>query len=146
MSKVYGETTRRIIELRHSNPCATLQEIGNGVGISREAVRMVLNNVGLPTTHYKQHSLCLNCGKPIYKKRYGKFVPFCDTKCRSMYYRIDVECSICHKLFTLYRSHLLARLNRNKLGMIFCSNSCKGKWSGLNYGFGSRKRRKGMKL
>ena len=46
---------KKVIRIRMANPCATLQQIGDEVGVSRERVRQILSRAKLPTSHYKLH-------------------------------------------------------------------------------------------
>lgn len=46
-------TNKKVIKIRKENPCATLQQIGDEVGVSRERVRQILSRAKLPTARYK---------------------------------------------------------------------------------------------
>jgi hypothetical protein len=61
------EARDRVRELRLDNPQATLQEIGNSCGISRERVRQILASEGLPTSarRAKIFKICKACGKKL---------------------------------------------------------------------------------
>ena len=62
---------RIIIMARLANPGATLEGIGHDVGVSREYVRQVLKQAGLPTVSDKRRQplkLCLTCGKRLNSK------------------------------------------------------------------------------
>lgn len=76
------------------------------------------------------YSKCLYCDKPIPD---GK--EFCDSDCKYLYHQIPVRCSECGRIFHIYKSELMHRLNNRKVEEFFCSNICKGKHAGKNYGF-----------
>lgn len=44
-----SSTSKKVIKMRKENPRATLQQIGNKVGVSRERVRQILSRAKLPT-------------------------------------------------------------------------------------------------
>ena len=82
---------------RLKNPCATLQQIGNDIGITRERVRQILSEEGLNTSAWKQTYYCLNCDKEIATGR-----KFCSKRCDSDYTRIQIECPVCGKCHNPY--------------------------------------------
>jgi hypothetical protein len=102
-------TKQCVIDYRVANPKATLQQIGDTFGLSRERIRQILKMSGVPTrsTANKQMSvLCANCDAVI-------------TKTRSNLTRYLTD-------------------PRYK-GNHFCDNYCKGKYAGVHYGLGKRK-------
>ena len=111
---------------REANPCATLQQIGDKYGITRERVRQILLHDKLPTAAIieKRIIYCLNCGKETPNAK------FCNQECRYAYYHIEVLCSQCSKMFSLCQSSLIVRTKRSKTGLLFCSKQCWGKWLG----------------
>ena len=121
---------------REANPCATLQQIGDKYGVTREWVRQILSQEGLPTAAIIEKHLiyCLNCGKETSTPK------FCNLDCFSAYHHIEVVCSQCDKLFPLRRSTLIAHVKRNTSGLLFCSMRCQGKWASKNYGWGRKKK------
>ena len=124
-------TTEIVIKERKLNPCATLEQIGQKADVCRERVRQILNKKRLPTRHFVQHYICLQCGKNLaYRKQ-----PFCSKECRVIYNMIPMECSECGTVFYREKSFAFARLIRNKSGAMFCSKQCQGKYCAKNYGF-----------
>lgn len=96
---------QRIIDYRFANPKATLQQIGDAHGISRERVRQILKSAGAPTrsTFSKRISVeCANCEAVI-------------TRAHSVLER--------HLKDPRYK------------GRYFCNNFCKGQYAGKHYGF-----------
>lgn len=117
-----------VLEMRTKNPCATLQTIGDKVGVSRERVRQILKRDGLKTkaTSKRKVYLCLNCGKELD----GQRKKFCSRTCQYEYGHPLVECVECHKLFRVRIAQLL-RYERS-----FCSRECHGRWMGKKFGKG----------
>lgn len=125
--------------LRIKNPCLTLQQIADKVGLtSRERVRQILSEAGLQTIHYhnKKEVHCLKCGK-ITTHKY-----FCSLKCRGEYNHIQLECAECGKIIKRYPSQLLDRDNYHHNNGYFCSNVCKGKSFNKLYGWRGGSKRK----
>jgi len=60
-------TRTQVIELRVNNPRATLQQIGDNRHISRERVRQILQEEGLPTGAEvdRVFKFCKTCGKRL---------------------------------------------------------------------------------
>ena len=115
------------IQIRRDNPCATLQQIGDRLGISRERVRQVLVAASLPTHHYKQkHQVaCLQCGRTTTHRRY------CSMKCRYEYTHIWLECPQCHKMFRRPQTGLIHHPTEQN----YCSRQCLGGHLGRTYGW-----------
>ncbi len=125
--------TQAIIEIRKSNPCATLKQIGDKIGVTRERVRQILNENRLPTIHWKQKYLCIVCGSEIKERnRKWKHSAFCSVECGKKYHHPTLICDQCGKAFTRQLSYILR--TKNDAGT-FCSRQCYGKWLGRNYGF-----------
>ena len=120
------------IQARLNNPCATLEELGKKLGVSRERVRQVLKEskvVNVKAYHEKKLVYCLNCGTETDNQQ------FCSRDCWKKYKTIEVACSQCHGLFTIGQADLIARTKRHSISQIFCSYKCNGQWAGTNYGF-----------
>jgi len=123
------ERKKRVKNIRRNNPCATLQVIGDEVGLSRERVRQILKKEGLTTAHYIESPykfFCPECGKPTRWK-------FCNKQCRDKYLYIPVTCDNCGKINYRLQSTVLYRV-KNKLnlynGHYFCNKRCQGQWMG----------------
>lgn len=134
-----------IIELRKQSPCATLQTMGDKIGISKERVRQILKEAGLPTQRFRQQYLCCVCGGAILdRNRRTNHSPFCSHKCFHEYHNVVMVCDYCDKTFERRLSSVLAypcRLNKrnpklnSKGAGTFCSKKCHGQWFSKHYGF-----------
>ena len=127
----------KLAKIRWTNPCATLQEMGNRLGVSRERIRQMLNKMELPTRHYTDKKMvgCLECGNPIEE---GK--KFCDRKCQNAYNKILVTCNQCGKLIERIPSVVIFTERRVRMGYkgnFYCDRKCFGRWFGENYGRGT---------
>jgi endogenous inhibitor of DNA gyrase (YacG/DUF329 family) len=121
----------KVINLRKQRTCYTLQQIGNKFGHSKEWARQILQSNGMPTKHIKMPRLCSSCGKPITKNKTGLCF-----KCWANSHRITATCKECGKKFQKKESEIF----RNELD--FCSNKCKGKYIGREYGWGAHSPKK----
>jgi len=119
-------TVQAVVQMRIDNPGATLQDIGDKIGVSKQRVHRILREHDLQTRHCSQKLLyeCPVCGKISSHK-------FCSIECQKKWHQIIVECTNCGKLFTRSESELLGHY-RNSL---FCSRECFGKWISERYGF-----------
>lgn len=126
----------KLAKMRWTNPCATLQEMGDRFGVSKERVRQVLNEMDLPTRHFSEKKMvsCLKCGNPI---KEGK--EFCDRECQNDYNTILITCSQCGNLMERKACKTLLTENKIRLGYkgnFFCSKRCQGFWLAENHGYG----------
>jgi hypothetical protein len=127
-------TRKLILQKRKANPCATLEEIGSKVGVSKERVRQILNSENLPTKHWIQrYYICNRCGL-IFFAGHGQSRLFCTPRCRILYYQAILSCDECGKLFTLRYSQVRERVMRG-CQHFYCSRSCKGRAIGKKFGF-----------
>lgn len=126
----------KLARLRLQNPEATLQQLADSLGVSREAIRQMLKKLRLETVGYREYYCCETCGVRIHGfTTKGKYAPrFCSFTCLSMAHTAEVECSQCHTLFFISFSDLKARRRNNKLGLLFCSRECWGSYAGTHYG------------
>jgi len=117
------KTKELIIKYRTENPCINMQSIGHKLGVSREYVRYVLKNEGLPTKKFTQRYICLNCGDTIpYNHKL-----FCNRRCRREYSSITIECNNCGILFKRMCSDIIdshTRSNGKVRKHFFCSRQC----------------------
>lgn len=126
----------KLAKMRWMNPCATLQEMSDRFGVTRERIRQVLNEMELPTRHFSEKKMvgCLQCDNPI---REGK--EFCNRKCQNDYNTISISCSQCGKLMKRKACRTLLTESRIKLGYkgnFFCSKRCQGLWLAEKHGYG----------
>jgi len=106
----------------------SLREIGEELGVTRERVRQLLKNRGIPRpSRVYAYPICTICNLPNYRIR-GKYRPK---------YRRHQECQSvtlicpepCGKEFTLQRSDVrLHRERKAATNVWFCSKSCWTKW------------------
>ena len=123
----------KLAKIRWTNPCATLQEMGDRLGVSRERIRQMLNRLELPTRHYSEKKMvgCLQCGSPI---REGK--EFCNLKCHTAYNAIFVTCNQCGKLTRKTTARVISteqRVKKGYKGNYYCDRKCFGRWFGENH-------------
>lgn len=127
-----------IIRSRRENPCATLKDIGVINGVTKEYIRQVLQKAGHPTVAYRQHYLCIECGKDIGTRTKKRL--YCNRQCRSNYAHVQIACSQCGELKE-YRTkqviNLIEKWNRST-DLFFCSKICQGQWLGTNFGVGKK--------
>lgn len=127
-----------VLVMRQKNPCATLQEIGDRFGVTRERIRQILTENNLPTRHFVQNQyICLNCRQPFKRPHKGHL--FCSLKCRHDYAYIKIACTWCGKLNEYHAKTMLWKIQNNPLARgkaSFCDKHCQGKWLAANYGFG----------
>lgn len=140
-----------VVETRMRNPCATLQQMGDKYGVSREWIRQMLEPFNFPTGISQRilvSHTCPNCGGSK-----GYRAKLC-LKCYTKIHNIQLACSKCEQLFTRNLSEVIfqenvdpdKRPNKKPRQFWFCSHKCGGKWIGKHYGFGihpeHRRRRK----
>lgn len=139
---VAGEVRTHVIAIRKKDACATLQQIGDHVGVTRERIRQILVEANLRTSSIRrnQTKVCLNCGE-IYKAYRGKY--FCSLKCYYNYCKIPIVCDGCGNLFYRRKCDLIHYTPRRiKVGFkitnaSYCSSECFGRQIGKLYGFGA---------
>lgn len=124
-----------LIRIRTNNPCATLQQIGDKYGVTREAIRQRLNKIGIETKAMpipKPQYECLNCGILTYRR-----TGFCSKVCRHQYSYIKTECVVCGNIFTQNARYLIWAIKHYNAPIRghFCSKQCFGKWLATNHGF-----------
>lgn len=110
-------------------------DIASRMGCSREYVRLVLKQAGLPTRQPKKHYLCMVCGAEI-----SKYNRTCLCRsCFSKESKTALICDWCGCSYYVIKSVKKTVLKRNKYH--FCSRQCLGKHSGYYYGFSKNQKR-----
>ena len=118
-----------IFRLRRRNPCMTLDRIGALAGITRERVRQILHQGGLPTKALRQLRLryeCPGCGSILRSPK---------SRCRACAMGTFV-CEVCGKEFQR-RVAVQRSLFRRGYKHIFCTRRCRGVYAGRSFGFGA---------
>ena len=127
-----------IIATRDRNPCATLQEIGDKYGITRERVRQVLKEAGVQTKHVLRvnHLICPFCGG---EKTYNSSrCPTCREAQREAVRLVPLVCDQCGTMFERKQVDVLTRAKRYGFGgPVFCSRRCQGIYTAEHYGIGT---------
>lgn len=111
-----------IIKERKAIPCATLQQMSDKFGVSRERIRQILKYENLPTRHYTKHLNCAKCGTRILLNNKSGYCH----KCLVEIHRIPLICDECGRLY--YRSEcqvIHTAKNKQYRGGQFCSNRCR---------------------
>jgi len=132
-----------VCEERQLHPCATLQDISNKFGVTKERIRQILKRDGLRTQttrldFSKERYVCPRCGgQKNYEAKWCK-------RCFSEMHWVDVDCDNCGKLKQVRVSRLIAiesgkwaKRGFGYKGHFFCSRQCHGKWLAKTYGWGS---------
>ena len=129
---------QRIVRIRVSNPCLTLQAIADAVGLSRERIRQVLNEHGATTSKIALVWFqCLQCHNAFQVKlsTANQSPPsFCARSCYMAYHTLAVVCECCHKRFLTKKRNHLALNGGNPDAKIYCSHSCAGRINGAKHG------------
>tara|TARA_R110000824_G_scaffold244330_2_gene433069 strand:- start:712 stop:1194 length:483 start_codon:yes stop_codon:yes gene_type:complete len=107
--------------LRVEYPFATLQEIGENFGVSRQYVYKVLTNAGVPTLRAKRqkYTVCKVCDERIEESMSKTHMG----KCHGEYYFLSVHCTNCNKSWSMRRGVYLQKLRRGDR-YIYCSRPC----------------------
>jgi len=125
-----------IATLKSTNPCLTLQQIGNKFGITRERVRQILVKERTSTRrpNYGQYSkICPMCKKSQIR---GKTI-----LCRSCYHHmhtVPLSCELCGTIVYRKQSEVIRDFAKANYQHIWCSKQCQGKWFGANFGWGRK--------
>ena len=128
----FSMTIRTAVEeLRRTDPQVKAAVMARELGKTREAVRLALIGLGLPTSFSKKW-YCEGCGK-----RLDKGQVLC-RKCWSATFYTTYPCEVCGKEKKI-RISQLKRLSKHGHPPRFCSNKCQGVWLGSHFGFNRRK-------
>ena len=119
-SPLYITNKHRVLALREANPTLPAVRIAETVGITRERVRQILKEEGLPTYIPRHYGYCELCGSNI---PHGRKL-YCSTNCRFQAKRVTFNCALCGKSKTLRRSAYNAQVKRGYKYM-YCSVVCR---------------------
>ncbi len=120
-----------VIKTKVLNPCATLQQIGDKYGITKERIRQIIKPLKLPTGQHARSShdyICPQCGS---KKSYGS--KLC-RKCASPQY-IPLACEVCGKVVYRNKKHYLYNITKGNYQHQYYSKQCQGRYTAETYGF-----------
>jgi len=123
--------TDKVAELRSKAPQMPAIEVARQVGVSRERVRQILVNLGLPTRFRLPPRRCSICGTQIER---DSLTGLCRA-CRHESCRVTLVCDECGRQYKVRRSYATARQKRGCRHK-FCGLRCMGKWAGRHYGWG----------
>jgi len=129
----YVAQRARIVEMREKNQCATLQQIGDKFGLSRERVRQILKGEHSSTKHYGYGSrtYCSQCGGRIHPSNRSGWCQKCyHSKAWTL-----VECEVCGTMFSKRVSELASRARTGRSFPRFCGRRCLGRATAKAYGF-----------
>lgn len=113
-------TAERVWAIREENPRALAIDISKEVGVSRERIRQILIDLGLPTKFRKEPTnWCALCVQPIPDTRL-----YCNRRCQERAHRVEVVCAGCGVQFSLRLSVYHVRQGRNKPGRLWCTKLC----------------------
>jgi hypothetical protein len=119
--EISSQTKRAISISRVENPFATLQEIGENFGVSRQYVHKVLTSTGVPTLRAKRqrYTVCKVCDQRVEESMSKTH----KGKCHGEYYYISVHCQNCIKSWSMKRGVFMQKLRRGDKH-IYCSRPC----------------------
>ena len=157
--KAVMATWKNYLAIKHivgRNPYATLQEIGDAIGVTRERVRQIIiefkDNPDMePIERHARRgggfkAYCIKCGKEKSegKKAYEKSSKVCRECAKAK--PIVFFCSGCGKETVKSIPEEIATWKQNKKhvqdpSLNFCSRQCSGHWLGVNKGFGVTRKR-----
>ena len=112
--------------LRRQHPSMQAIRIAETLNISRERVRQLLTEAGLPTYFRKHYGWCELCGSPMPATRKS----YCSKECRTKAKRITFQCDYCGQDKVLIQAAYNAQKRRGYKHM-YCSIKCRnwGKWA-----------------
>ena len=116
----------KVFELREMDPRLPAVRIAERLSITRERVRQILKEMGLPTHIPKYYGACERCGEDIPQNRRI----YCSAHCRYEAIRTTFKCTFCGNSKTVRRSAYDAQLRRGYKYM-YCSVQCRnrGNWA-----------------
>jgi len=125
-SPVLQSNRDKVLALRESNPNLPAVRIAEILMITRERVRQILKQEGLPTYIPRHYGYCRWCRKDKPTSR----TTYCSTECRFEATRITFTCTFCGIPKRLRRSVFNAQMRRGYKHM-YCSVECRqrGNWA-----------------
>ena len=140
------------------NPSATLQIIGDAIGLTKERARQIIIRINVEAKLHgtiepieriqyggRFQAYCIECGKDKYqsKKKYESSSKMCH-ECKKAK-PIVFLCSACGKETIKSTPEEISSYKQNKKhsknpSLNFCSKQCSGRWIGTNKGFGATKK------
>ena len=116
----------KVLALREADPSLAAVRIAEILQITRERVRQILKQAGLPTYIPRHYGHCKGCGKD----RPANRTTYCSTECRFEATRITFTCMFCGIPKRLRRSAFNAQMKRGYKYM-YCSVECRqrGNWA-----------------
>jgi len=159
------ETSKNYLAIKQivdKNPSATLQIIGDAIGLTRERARQIIVRVNKEAKLHgiiepieripnggRFRAYCIECGKDKYqgKKAYERGSGMC-RECKKAK-PIVFFCSGCGKETIKSTPEEISSYKQNKKhsknpSLNFCSKQCSGRWVGANKGFGATKKREAI--
>jgi hypothetical protein len=124
-SRIPNSTDQKVLQIREQSPELPAVKIAEMLSLSRERVRQILNEFGLPTKIPRDYGLCAYCN--------GQMSPgqkrFCSAECRSESIKVTFICDYCQQPKKVIRSVYKASIKRGYKHM-YCSKDCRnhGKW------------------
>ena len=116
-----------IKEFRRVDPTRKAVSMAQELGITRERVRQILNDLSLPTSFYAISQTCLNkeCSNTVPKHRISQT---CSSEYATALRMGEFTCAFCGKIKKMRKSLIQTQKNRYK--NLHCSRSCssKGYW------------------
>ena len=156
--KLSKTTWKNYVAIKHivgRNPYATLQIIGDAIGLTRERVRQIIAEANRnPDTEPIERiqrggrfqAYCIKCGKEknADRKTYEKSSKLCRECAKAK--PVVFFCSGCGKETVKSTPEDIATWKQNKKhvkdpSLNFCSRQCSGHWLGVNKGFGVTRKR-----
>ena len=115
----------RVLDIRDRLPSIPAIRIAEMLSISRERVRQILKEEGLPTQIPRHYGWCLLCEEAIPATRKD----YCSADCRREATRITFTCDFCGINKTILRCIYNAQKKRGYKNM-YCSRDCRnhGTW------------------
>lgn len=123
MGKV-NQNTEKIKSFREVDPNRTATSMAKELNITRERVRQILNDLGLPTAFLKPQRICDNdgCNNKINRNDAAKT---CSRECFKAHRIGSFICAYCGKSITTAK--YLIKLQKSRYKNMHCTHSCASK-------------------